>query len=155
MVQRVEHPIECLDRLLSLGCGHPFEKAVDEGVVLEGVFRAPLAPWMRIAPLAAAVAAAHDRVMADHEGFNGRYSDCRGNEPGSSETTKSRPDVTVDHLVERDLSAAPGFLPPANLPLVRHRCGRLHRAHRQAGRDQYRARTEPRRSLLQCPARWL
>src|ERR1700731_2235452 len=77
MFQCAEYQIECLDRLLSLGCAHPFEKAVDEGVVLEGVFRAPLANWMRIAPLAAAVATAHKRVMVDHEGFNGRYSDCR------------------------------------------------------------------------------
>src|ERR1700719_4247565 len=77
MFQCAEHQIECLDRLLSLACVHPFEKAVDEGVVLEGVFRAPLAHWMRIAPLATAVATAHKRVMVDHEGFNGRYSDCR------------------------------------------------------------------------------
>src|ERR1700721_1188941 len=77
MFQCAEHQIECLDRLLSPGCVHPFEKTVDEGVVLEGVFRAPLAHWMRIAPLAAAVATAHKRVMADHKGFNGRHSDCR------------------------------------------------------------------------------
>ena len=36
-----------------------------------------------------------------------------------------------------DLMAAPGVLPPANLPLVRHRRGRLHRRHGHAGRDQY------------------
>ena len=71
MFQCAEHQIRCLDRLLSLGCVHPFEKAVDEGVVLEGVFRAPLAHWMRITPLADAVATAHKRVMVDHEGFNG------------------------------------------------------------------------------------
>ena len=51
MSQCVEHvDIECLDRLLFLGYVHPFETAVDEGVVLKGVFRAPLAHWMRIAP---------------------------------------------------------------------------------------------------------
>src|ERR1700729_3746476 len=148
MFQCAEHQIECLDRLSSPGCVHPFEKTVDEGVVLEGVFRAPLAHWMRIAPLAAAVATAHKRVMADHEGFNGRYGDCRGNEHHSSGTTTSRPDVTVDALVERDLAAAPGVLPPANLPLVRHRRGRLHRAYGHAGRDQHCARTEPRCPLL-------
>ena len=43
MFQCAEHQIECLDRLLFLGCVHPFETAVDEGVVLKGVFRAPLA----------------------------------------------------------------------------------------------------------------
>ena len=32
----------------------------------------------------------------------------------------SRPDVTVAALVERDLAPAPGVLPPANLPVVRH-----------------------------------
>ena len=119
------------------------------------VFRAPLAHWMRIAPLAAAVATAHKRVMVDHERFNGRYSDCRANEHHSSRSTASRPDVTVDALVERDLLAAPGVLPPANLPLVRHRRGRLHRAYGHAGRDQHRARTEPRCSLLQYPHRLL
>jgi hypothetical protein len=41
---------------LSLGCVHPFEKAVDDGVVLEGGFRAPLAHRMKIAPLVTAVA---------------------------------------------------------------------------------------------------
>jgi hypothetical protein len=41
---------------LSPGCVHPFEKTVDEGVVLEGVFRAPLAHRARIAPLVIAVA---------------------------------------------------------------------------------------------------
>ena len=61
----------------------------------------------------------------------------------------------VDALVERDLAAAPGVLPPANLPLVRHRRGELHRAYGHAGRDQHRARTEPRCSLLQYPHRSL
>src|SRR4029077_16655384 len=56
MFQCVEHQIERLDRLLSLGCVHPFEKAVDDGVVLEGGFRAPLAHRMKIAPLGTAVA---------------------------------------------------------------------------------------------------
>ena len=65
MFQCAEHQIEWLNRLLSLGCVHPFEKAVDEGVVLERVFRAPLARWIRIAPLAAAVATAHKEVMVD------------------------------------------------------------------------------------------
>ena len=55
MFQCAEHQIKCLDQLLSLGYVHPFETAVDEGVVLKGMFRAPLAHWMRIAPLAAAV----------------------------------------------------------------------------------------------------
>ena len=44
MFQCAEHQIECLDRLLSLGCVHPFETAVDEGVVLKGVFRARRLP---------------------------------------------------------------------------------------------------------------
>jgi hypothetical protein len=61
----------------------------------------------------------------------------------------------VDALVERDLAAAPGVLPPANLPLVRHCRGKLHRAYGHAGRDQHRARTEPRCSLLQHPSRLL
>jgi hypothetical protein len=39
-----------------VGCVHPFEKAVDDGVVLEGVFRAPLVHRMRMAPPVAAVA---------------------------------------------------------------------------------------------------
>jgi len=56
MFQCAEHQIECLDRLLSLGCVHPFEKAVDDGVVLERVVRAPLAHRMRIAPPVIAVA---------------------------------------------------------------------------------------------------
>ena len=39
--------------------------------------------------------------------------------------------------MERDLAAASGVLPPAHLPLVRHRRRRrLHRAHRTARRDQ-------------------
>ena len=64
---------ECLDRLLSLGCVHPFEKAVDEGVVLEGGFRAPLAHWMRIAPLASCCRAqlkqkSHGRSQSDPTG---------------------------------------------------------------------------------------
>src|ERR1700677_1293136 len=155
MFQCAEHQIECLDRLLSPGCVHPFEKTVDEGVVLERLFRAPLAHWTRIAPLAAAVATAHNRVMVDHGRFNGRYGDCRGNEHHSSGTTTGRPDVTVDALVERDLAAAPGVLPPANLPLVRPRRGRLHRAYGHAGRDQHCPRTEPRCSLLQYPHRLL
>jgi hypothetical protein len=41
---------------LSFGRVHPFEKTVDDGVVLERVFRAPLAHRMRIAPPATAVA---------------------------------------------------------------------------------------------------
>jgi hypothetical protein len=41
---------------LSLGCVHPFEKAVDDGVVLERGFRAPPAHRMKIAPLVTAVA---------------------------------------------------------------------------------------------------
>ena len=56
MFQRVEHQIERVDRVLPLGRVHPFDKAVDEGVVLEGAFRAPTAHCMRIAPLVAAVA---------------------------------------------------------------------------------------------------
>jgi len=38
-----------------VGCVHPFEKAVDDGVVLQRVFRAALAHRMRIAPPVAAV----------------------------------------------------------------------------------------------------
>ena len=56
MFQGSEYQIECLDRLLSLGCVHPFEKAVDHRVVLERVFCAPLAHRMTIAPQLAAVA---------------------------------------------------------------------------------------------------
>ena len=56
MFQCGEHQIECLDRLLSLGCVHPVEKALDDGVVLERVYRAPLAHRIRIAPPATAVA---------------------------------------------------------------------------------------------------
>jgi hypothetical protein len=42
---------------LSLGCVHPFEKAVDDGVVvLEEGFRTPPAHRMRIAPLVTVVA---------------------------------------------------------------------------------------------------
>jgi hypothetical protein len=41
---------------LSLGCIHPFDKAVDDGIVLERVFCAPLAHGIRIAPPATAVA---------------------------------------------------------------------------------------------------
>ena len=63
----VEDQIERLDRLLSLGRVHPFEKAVDEGAVLEGMFRAPLAHRMRIAPLVTAVTRLTIRFMADHE----------------------------------------------------------------------------------------
>src|SRR3954463_13393414 len=48
--------IECLDRLLSLGGVHPFEKAFDEGTVLQGMLCAPLVHRMRIAPLVTAVA---------------------------------------------------------------------------------------------------
>jgi hypothetical protein len=55
MFQCVEHQIERLDRLLSLGCVHPFEESVDDRIVLEGGFRAPLAHWMRIAPPVPAV----------------------------------------------------------------------------------------------------
>jgi len=49
----------------------------------------------------------------------------------------------------------PAFSRLQNLPPVRHRRGRLHRAHRHAGRDQHRERTEPRCSLLQYPHQWL
>jgi hypothetical protein len=56
MFQCGEHQIECLDRLLSLGRVHPVEKALDGGVVLERVFRAPLAHGIRIAPPVTAVA---------------------------------------------------------------------------------------------------
>src|SRR3954465_5309904 len=56
MFQCVEDLIECLDGLLSLGGVHPFEKAFDEGIVLQGMFRAPLDHRMRIAPLVTAVA---------------------------------------------------------------------------------------------------
>ena len=48
-----------------------------------------------MAPLAAAVATAHKRVMVDHERFSRRYGDCRGNRHHSSRSTASRPDVTV------------------------------------------------------------
>jgi hypothetical protein len=41
---------------LSLGGVHPFEKAFDEGTVLQGMPRAPLDHRMRIAPLVTAVA---------------------------------------------------------------------------------------------------
>src|SRR3954471_17828302 len=56
MFQCVEDLIECLDRLLSLGGVHPFEKAFDEGIVLQGMLCAPLVHRMRIAPLVTAVA---------------------------------------------------------------------------------------------------
>src|SRR3954453_13023966 len=56
MFQCVEDLIERLDRLLSLGGVHPFEKAFDEGTVLQGMLRAPLVHRMRIAPLVTAVA---------------------------------------------------------------------------------------------------
>src|SRR5664279_385067 len=98
---------------------------------------------------------AHDRVMVDHKRFNVVTVIPGVTNIGHQKQQRGGPDVTVDALVERDLAAAPGVLPPANLPLVRHRRGRLHRAHGHAGRDQHRARTEPRRSLLQYPHRLL
>src|SRR3954451_13798436 len=55
MFQCVEDLIECLDTVV-LGGVHPFEKAFDEGIVLQGMFRAPLDHRMRIAPLVTAVA---------------------------------------------------------------------------------------------------
>src|ERR1700733_735741 len=70
MVQRVEHQIEGLDRVLSLRCLHPCEKAVDDGVVLEGGFRAPLAHRMRISTAGRRCREAHDRVIVDHKRFN-------------------------------------------------------------------------------------
>src|SRR4051794_32143653 len=124
MFQCVEDLIECLDGLLSLGGVHPFEKAFDEGIVLQGMFRAPLDHRMRIAPLVTAVA----RITIDSGAITRDSTSlpwCSGYEDRWSETTTSRPDVTVDALVERDLAAAPGVLPPANLPVVRHRRGRL------------------------------
>ena len=57
--------------------------------------------------------------------------------------------------MERDLAAAPGVLPTAHLPLVRHRRRRLHRAHRTARRDQPGARAEARGPLLQQAGRSL
>ena len=64
--------------------------------------------------------------MVDHEGFNG-LTVIVGvtNIIRQEQQQGSAPDVTVDALVERDLAAAPGVLPPENLPLVRHRRGRL------------------------------
>src|SRR6478672_8404034 len=100
MFQCVEHQIECLDRLLSLGCVHPFEKAVEDGIVLERGFRAPPAHRMRIAPPVAAVA----RLTIESSSIT-RDSTPRqrlpGNEHRSSEPATGRPDVTLDALVER------------------------------------------------------
>src|SRR3982751_1766232 len=104
MFQCVEDLIECLDRLLSLGGLQPFEKAFDEGIVLQGMFRAPLDHRMRIAPLVTAVARrweGQDRFRGDHERFN-VVTVVLGVRRPWSETTTSRPDVTVDALVERD-----------------------------------------------------
>src|SRR3954471_24931024 len=152
MFQCVEDLIECLDRLLSLGGVHPFEKAFDEGIVLQGMFRAPLDHRMRIAPLVTAVA----RITIDSGAITRDSTSlpwCSGYE--DRWTTTSRPDVTVDALVERDQEAAPRLLPPANLPVVRHRRGRLHGADGTAGRNQHCARAEARHSVLQYPPRLL
>ena len=56
MCQCIKHQIRHLDRLLSLRRIHPIEKALDGGIVLEWVCRAPLAHGIRITPPATAVA---------------------------------------------------------------------------------------------------
>src|SRR5208337_1531227 len=103
------------------------------GVDVDRMFRAPVAHRMRIAPLLAAVAkltiesssiTVDSTLLQRFPGYRHR----------SAETTTSRPDVAVDALVERDLDAAPGVLPPANLPVVRCRRGRLHGANGVARR---------------------
>ena len=129
-----EHQIEWLNRLLSFGCVHPFEKAVDEGVVLEGVFRAPLAHWMRIAPLAAAVATAHEKkswsITKDSTGVTAivRVTNIIHQEQQQRVGPMSLSGCTGG---TRSLAAAaPGVLPPENLPHGSpHRRGRLRRAY--------------------------
>ena len=70
MFQCVEHQIERLDRLLSLGCVHPFEKAVDDGVVLEGGIPRAACPSDEDSTAGHRCREAHDRVIVDHKGFN-------------------------------------------------------------------------------------
>ncbi len=58
---------------------------------------------------------AHDRVIAVH-GLEHRDGEWRGNEHRSSETATSRPDVTMDALVERDLGGCAPRRSPACAP---------------------------------------
>ena len=80
---------------------------------------------MRITPLADAVATAHKRVAVDHEGFNGLTVIVGVTNIIRQEQQRVRPPMSLwMHWWNAIWPAAPGVLPPENLPLVRHRRGK-------------------------------